>query len=763
LCRRIHLRGRDLRQFALSVGALLALMPALLLYAAPASAQSPFPSPISADQLAFDLSPAGDPADYASWWAAVPDNGTYAGWFWNEIVPNSAGSLWRADTATTLWNRAVPGNWSVVGNMGGWPWPTGGYYAQLLWLHAIPDNWAPVGNIGGWPWPTGGYYAQWFWLHAVPDNWAVAGNAGGWPWPTGGYYTQWLWLHAVPDNWATVNNAGGWHWPTGGYYTQWLWLHAVPDNWAMVSNVGGWPTPTGGYYTQWLWLHAIPDNWAKVGNVGSWHWPTGGYYTQWLWLSAIPDNWAMVSNIGGWVSPADGYYRQWFWLHAAPDNWAPAANRGLGHLPGPFALSGYVQGYQGYYRYWFWEGAVPDNWRTVSNIGGWPWGAGGYYTQCFWLHAAPDHWAFDPTLAIDGSNGAGYYDYTFYHFATVRDFAWRGSLSLGGSAGAGYFDYWYHGSFGRTTAHYQQLLDVAGGYLANASSFQPVTGWYNPGVQVVVTFTFDTEGTQAETCAVTDALRSQGVPATFYLVGWTAAALTPGWMSCLSGMDIEDHTGDHPGRFALASQTLLDTYPDAVQYNEIQGDVASVRAKIPTATMTSFRTPWCDATKSFDRSVIRNSLASGMTSDRSVATISDQARRAGVLPPLGLAQFALSRFPSPFVAATSNGARLVEFPFTYPSDWTAANVNGLDPSSAPPYPGAAGYAVTLWEHEFDEIYAQHGMMVVLMHPWIQGAFGRHPDGLDQLISYMKSKPGVAFSTAADLNQTFRAASGLPPS
>jgi peptidoglycan/xylan/chitin deacetylase (PgdA/CDA1 family) len=99
----------------------------------------------------------------------------------------------------------------------------------------------------------------------------------------------------------------------------------------------------------------------------------------------------------------------------------------------------------------------------------------------------------------------------------------------------------------------------------------------------------------------------------------------------------------------------------------------------------------------------------------------------------------------------------VEFPFTYPSDWTAAYFHNLNYNAAPPAPGAPGYAVTVWQNEFDEIYAQQGVMVVLMHPWAQGAGGRDPDGLRALIDYMKQKPGVVFSTMSDADRHYRAA------
>ncbi len=653
----------------------------------------------SADQLACQLSPAGNPAGYRTWWAATASNGRYAGWLWHDIVPHSGSSACRQDVASTLWLRAVPENWAPVKDIGGWPWPSGGYYAQQLWLHAVPDNWDYVGDIGGWPWPAGGYYAQQLWLHAVPDNWAPVGNVGGWPWPGGGYYTQWLWLHAIPDNWASAVDVGGWPWPAGGYYTQWFWLHAVPDNWAGAGSVGGWPWPAGGYYTQWLWLHAIPDSWA------------------------------------------------------------PTAALGLGHLPAPTAISDFVQADQGYYRYWFWEGAVPDAWRPMPDIGGWRAAAGGYYEQWFWLHAAPDEWAPNAAMAIGGAGSRGYYDYTFYHFATVRDFAWRSSLSIDGSAGAGYFDHWYHGSLGQTVPHYQQLLALAGGYLAGATTFRPVGGWLDPNAQAAVVLSFDDGGTDAELCAVTSVLRQHGVTATFYLISSWAQVFGQAALQCLSGMDVQDHTSDHPGGFPLEPQTLMDTYTAAAQQAEVHDAIAQTRSVIPDAAMTSLRTPWCDGNKSVDQSVLQSAAAAGMTSDSSVATVGAYARQAGLVPELGLDRLSLSAFPSPYVAVTGGG-QLVELPFAYPSDWTAASIHGLDASGAPPAADAPGYAVTAWEREFDEVYAQHGVMVVLMHPWLQAPNGQAPAGLDALVTYMQSKPNVTFTSMSAADAGYRKASGL---
>ena len=141
-------------------------------------------SATSADQLACDLSPAAN-SGYLTWWQAIPTNTQYQTWFWTDIVPNQT-SACRTDVANTLWNTAAPNNWVSVPNMGGWPWSSGGYFAQYLWLVAIPTGIAPVPDMGGWYAPTGGYYAQTFWLDAVPGNWAPKGNVGGWPWTSGG-------------------------------------------------------------------------------------------------------------------------------------------------------------------------------------------------------------------------------------------------------------------------------------------------------------------------------------------------------------------------------------------------------------------------------------------------------------------------------------------------------------------------------------------------------------------------------------------------
>src|SRR5215472_18426762 len=183
-------RGR-FRRTGLSAALSLLLLSTFGGPATPAFAAAPFPSPSTADQLACDLSPASNAGDFSSWWAAIPANATFAGWLWNDIVPNNGGTACRADVAQTFWTRAVPGNWALIGNIGGWPFASGGYYTQWFWLHGGPDSWAArpemaIGGKGG-----AGYYDYSFYHFATVRDFAwrnalsINGSAGA------GYFDYW--------------------------------------------------------------------------------------------------------------------------------------------------------------------------------------------------------------------------------------------------------------------------------------------------------------------------------------------------------------------------------------------------------------------------------------------------------------------------------------------------------------------------------------------------------------------------------------------
>jgi peptidoglycan/xylan/chitin deacetylase (PgdA/CDA1 family) len=530
--------------------------------------------------------------------------------------------------------------------------------------------------------------------------------------------------------------------PRSRSYRKWLWRDIVPrpgDDCAQDVR-------------ETFWRHAVPDEWAKVGNAGGWPAARGGYYAQTFWLRAVPDGWAAVGDIGGWPSPRGGYYAQSLWLRAVPDNWArdPSGTLGGGV---------YRQHNQGYYRRTFWERAVPDEWASRPDIGGWPRPSGGYYAQWFWLHAVPDAWARRPELAVGGDADQGFYEFWLYHFALPRDFAWRRTLSVAGSAGAGYYTYWQRTYFAEHHDYYRRLAREGGGYLAGAAAQgpAPVDRWFAPDARAVVVLSFDAEGTVAETCAVTDVLRRKAVPATFYVVGITAAEVRadPVWGACLRGFDVGNHTETHPGGASLGPRGVFAALPAAEQTGEIAGAAAALAATFGPGAGGTFRTPWCDAVKAFDESVVQSLLAAGgIAADSSIATVSAEPRLAGVAPALGLRLLSLEDFPYPFVLAAAGGRRLVALPFAYPSDRTARAHHRLNTTRIPPDRSDLGYAANVWKTIFDGVYARRGVMVLLLHPQFQSADGSEPVVLADLIAYMQGMAGVRFSTVREVAARF---------
>ena len=80
-----------------------------------------------------------------------------------------------------------------------------------------------------------------------------------------------------------------------------------------------------------------------------------------------------------------------------------------------------------------------------------------------------------------------------------------------------------------------------------------------------------------------------------------------------------------------------------------------------------------------------------------------------------------------------------------PGDWNLNDVTYMGESAALPDPKAV---FELWRQEFDETLREGGLMFVTLHPEIAGrrtAAAR----FDELLTYMKSKPGVWFATAQD--------------
>jgi peptidoglycan-N-acetylglucosamine deacetylase len=85
---------------------------------------------------------------------------------------------------------------------------------------------------------------------------------------------------------------------------------------------------------------------------------------------------------------------------------------------------------------------------------------------------------------------------------------------------------------------------------------------------------------------------------------------------------------------------------------------------------------------------------------------------------------------------------LVELPI----DWTLTETPFLGQNGRMPNPA---FLYQLYKDEFDGAYEERTMFVLTLHPYLSGhrAPMRH---LEQFVTYMKSKPGVWFATAADI-------------
>jgi peptidoglycan/xylan/chitin deacetylase (PgdA/CDA1 family) len=81
-----------------------------------------------------------------------------------------------------------------------------------------------------------------------------------------------------------------------------------------------------------------------------------------------------------------------------------------------------------------------------------------------------------------------------------------------------------------------------------------------------------------------------------------------------------------------------------------------------------------------------------------------------------------------------------------PIDWTLTETPFLGQNGRMPNPA---FLYQLYKDEFDGAYDERTMFVLTLHPFLSGhrAPMRH---LEQFVTYMKSKPGVWFATAAEI-------------
>jgi peptidoglycan-N-acetylglucosamine deacetylase len=94
------------------------------------------------------------------------------------------------------------------------------------------------------------------------------------------------------------------------------------------------------------------------------------------------------------------------------------------------------------------------------------------------------------------------------------------------------------------------------------------------------------------------------------------------------------------------------------------------------------------------------------------------------------------------IVSRSTPTGLVELPI----DWTLTETPFLGQNGRMPNPA---FLYQLYKDEFDGAYEERTMFVLTLHPYLSGhrAPMRH---LEQFVTYMKSKPGVWFATAADI-------------
>ena len=85
-------------------------------------------------------------------------------------------------------------------------------------------------------------------------------------------------------------------------------------------------------------------------------------------------------------------------------------------------------------------------------------------------------------------------------------------------------------------------------------------------------------------------------------------------------------------------------------------------------------------------------------------------------------------------------------------DWTLTETPFLGQNGRMPNPA---FLYQLYKDEFDGAYEERTMFVLTLHPYLSGhrAPMKH---LEQFVTYMKSKPGVWFATAADIARYVKA-------
>lgn len=107
----------------------------------------------------------------------------------------------------------------------------------------------------------------------------------------------------------------------------------------------------------------------------------------------------------------------------------------------------------------------------------------------------------------------------------------------------------------------------------------------------------------------------------------------------------------------------------------------------------------------------------------------------------------------PYLHNTSCGKSIVELPMSWLFDDSSHFFFTLqEPSRRPIAP--ASHVYEMWKEEFDGIYEEGGSMVLTLHPQIIGRVSRIKM-LEDLITYMKSKPGTLIAQAVEIARLAR--------
>ncbi|WP_287588110.1 polysaccharide deacetylase family protein [Candidatus Borrarchaeum sp.] len=255
----------------------------------------------------------------------------------------------------------------------------------------------------------------------------------------------------------------------------------------------------------------------------------------------------------------------------------------------------------------------------------------------------------------------------------------------------------------------------------------PVNQWFAEDANVVVSLTFDAEGDEIQLNRLISFLDSENINATFMLKGETCEKYPALVKRIAHKFDLGSHTYTHP---------LLTEISKEAQLDEIQRSkdiIYRTTGKYPS----SFRAPYCDGHKSYNKYTFENLLLSEIYIDSSIGTVTT----APISPPKDLKQF-FPEYPYPYVIQM-DGRMIIEIPWIYPSDSIAYdNSNTLD------------QILYIWKLAFEYCYEQKGVYVLLLHPGRTGKYIERITLLKTLIEFMRQYDGVYFSSISTIASRF---------